>query len=249
MINILILFSIFAQTFISSTKKLQIQKNLLQTIVDNKCFFGTQEQVNFIETQLQTTLLISQNFNKNCKNSILQLWEISETFQYGNWCGKNYGGFNNDCRKFCEIDLFVPNDDCVNCNQPIDWVDEQCMYHDFCMTRFQSKGIGYGMACSDSINLGNPFPSPCNCAQNLTEHLKLNYLIEKCQSDVECEMNGEIIQNFFNSELLKCSCTYVQCNNNTIDSNGDPIIIDDPIECWNATACVTPEQCTSLNGV
>lgn len=38
------------------------------------------------------------------------------------------------------------------------------MYHDFCLTRFESYGIGYGEACSDEINLGNPFPSPCDCA-------------------------------------------------------------------------------------
>lgn len=67
------------------------------------------------------------------------------------------------------------------------------MYHDFCMTRFESYGIGYGEACSDEINLGNPFPSPCDCAYNLTENLKLNKLIEHCGISVKCHLNGEII--------------------------------------------------------
>jgi hypothetical protein len=45
------------------------------------------------------------------------------------------------------------------------------------MTRFETFNIGYGGACSDEINLGNPFPSPCDCAKNLTDHLKFNYLL------------------------------------------------------------------------
>lgn len=54
-------------------------------------------------------------------------------------------------------------------------------------------------------------------------------------------MNGEIIYNFFDSDIMKCSCSYKQCNNNTIDEDGNFVDSVDPLDCWNATACVNVE--------
>lgn len=45
---------------------------------------------------------------------------------------------------------------------------------------------------------------------------------------------------------MKCSCYYKVCNNNTIDEDGNPIKLDEPLECHNRSACVQVDQCSAL---
>lgn len=109
--------------------------------------------------------------------SLRHYWSLGESFKYGNWCGKNHGGFNNECLHVCSKNHETPSPECVRCNPPIDWVDEQCMYHDFCFQRFQVYGEGSADQCDGTVNLGNPFPTPCSCSQNITYYLRTNMLM------------------------------------------------------------------------
>ncbi|KAM3147003.1 hypothetical protein pb186bvf_000719 [Paramecium bursaria] len=212
-------------------------------LLGDTCYVGSETRIKHLENQLGRSFILHPP-DYQCQS----LLEIGEFYRYGNWCGKNYGGFNGDCKQLCLQNISNPTDECIKCNQPIDWVDQQCMYHDFCVERFQEFGIGHGTSCDGSFTLGNPFPSPCSCPQNITYHLKFNMLALFCNMNEECLINGALIHDVFDSDLFDCSCSYQQCNNNTIDGDGRPIQIDEPLKCWNATACVSVDQCTALGG-
>lgn len=92
-------------------------------------------------------------------------------YRYGNWCGMKYGGFDNHCVDYCRQDQWTPSQDCLKCNPPTDYVDAQCMYHDFCMERFQYYHLGDASACNNTHTVGQYFPSPCACPMNITAHL------------------------------------------------------------------------------
>ena len=155
---------------------------------------------------------------------------ISEIYQYGNWCGVNYGGFEDaNCAAICARNLEVPSPECVACRPPKDYLDEQCMLHDFCQERYALKNLtNY---CADSFTFGSDLATGCDCSLLLVRQLRSSELLAKCDSGF-CMLNGLLIGEGAGNILMPCTCKFCEL---------DPRV--STTQCQEVYRCTTVAEC------
>ena len=148
-----------------------------------------------------------------------QTFLFSYGFKFcGNWCGPNYGGFNDEkCKEICKKNLDTPSDECKKCKPPINAVDEVCMLHDFCCERTQiiNKNIcgndynSYDCECHSSMikNLAklkwNLF-AECNFVEKVMMEIVFSFLNCRCKFTAVFESVLNLGNESFTSDHDKC---------------------------------------------
>ncbi|KRX01055.1 hypothetical protein PPERSA_00803 [Pseudocohnilembus persalinus] len=166
------------------------------------------------------------------KNKRIQVKHCTDNKNAENICGIHYGGLDSHCKKYCMVDLEYPTQDCIKCQTPSDYADQQCMFHDFCQERFE-LGIGGSDICKNSYNLGAEFPTACNCSIHLKNGLEFSKLVQNCDG-LNCIINGMIIRESVDNLIMDCGCTFKQCG---FDG-----------ECYTKQICTDAETCESFGG-
>ncbi|KAL4441110.1 hypothetical protein ABPG74_002060 [Tetrahymena malaccensis] len=162
-------------------------------------------------------------------------------FQYGNWCGPDYGGFESKCKDVCEQNQDEPSDKCMDCRPFIDYVDKVCMEHDFCQQRYQNKvnKEKTGFICSyRALNVGQYFQTRCECTYLILESLKKENLIKNCGS-LKCLAYGYAAEKAFNNILFDCGCYYTEYHRDVYTGKMYPL---------ETQKCVSPSECKSFSG-
>ncbi|EAR95029.1 transmembrane protein, putative (macronuclear) [Tetrahymena thermophila SB210] len=162
-------------------------------------------------------------------------------FQYGNWCGPDYGGFESKCKDVCQKNEDEPSDKCIDCRPFIDYVDRVCMDHDFCQQKYQNKvnKENTGFICAyRALNVGQYFQTRCECTYLIIESLRKENLVKNCDS-LKCLAYGYAAEKAFNNVLFDCGCYYIEYHRDVYTGKMYPL---------ETQKCVSPSECKSFRG-
>ncbi|KAL4489776.1 hypothetical protein ABPG72_022416 [Tetrahymena utriculariae] len=192
--------------------------------------FEVREETNIENPKdVQKLLQKSQNY--------IQLKE----FQYGNWCGPDYGGFESKCKDVCKQNEDEPSNKCIDCRPFIDYVDRVCMEHDFCQQKYQNKvnKEKTGFICAyRALNFGQYFQTRCECTYFILESLRKENLMKNCDS-LKCLAYGYAAEKAFNNILFDCGCYYIEYHRDVYTGKMYPL---------ETQKCVSPSECKSFRG-
>ena len=158
--------------------------------------------------------------------------------EYGNWCELiEKGGFNQNCEKECDENLWQPTQKCLACRPPLDYTDRQCMMYEMCARRHQKLGWGSSGCVAKS---GDMVSVPCECHYDFLKGLEDDSLSEECKGDLGCSDNGRRIRESFRN--FPCGCKLNTCYDIPVFEKSD---VSWEKKCIEYEACVPITYCNS----